>query len=258
MAAEGIQHPGILYRADSRFAPSQWETALLCNDVSHWLGTNLESALMQVISNTFISPNNGLATSRWQVIVMSDYDIIEKLGGWEKEFPSFLLPAESGNRAHSSHSWVQRIPTGNIFRLHKKLQKSKYNHLRFWTRVPIAYKIWGSSIDNFYNYSLWFLWPCSSSCSRFPWWGASWQLWHHNERDGVSNHWRLYCLLNRLFRRRSKKYQSSASLAFVRGIHRWPVNFPHKGPVTRKIFPFDDVVMQSIQRMKPNITLFPI
>ena len=31
------------YRADSRFAPSQWETALLCNDVSHWLGANLES-----------------------------------------------------------------------------------------------------------------------------------------------------------------------------------------------------------------------
>ena len=32
-------------RADFRFAPSQWETTLLCNDVSHWLGTNLESAL---------------------------------------------------------------------------------------------------------------------------------------------------------------------------------------------------------------------
>ena len=32
-------------RVDSRFAPCQWETALLCNDVSHWLGTNLESAL---------------------------------------------------------------------------------------------------------------------------------------------------------------------------------------------------------------------
>ena len=30
---------------DSRFAPSQWETALLCNDVSHWLGASLESAL---------------------------------------------------------------------------------------------------------------------------------------------------------------------------------------------------------------------
>ena len=41
-----------------------------------------------------------------------------------------------------------------------------------------------------------------------------------------------------------RKHQSSASLAFVRGIHRWPVNFPHKGPVTRKIFPFDDVFMK--------------
>ena len=40
-----------------------------------------------------------------------------------------------------------------------------------------------------------------------------------------------------------RKYQSSASLAFVWGIHRWLVNSPHKGPVTRKMFPFDDVIM---------------
>ena len=40
-----------------------------------------------------------------------------------------------------------------------------------------------------------------------------------------------------------RKHQSSASLAFVRGIHRGPVNSPHKGPVTRKMFPFDDVIM---------------
>ena len=39
------------------------------------------------------------------------------------------------------------------------------------------------------------------------------------------------------------KQQSSASLAFVRGIHRWPVNSPHKWPVTRKMFRFDDVIM---------------
>ena len=43
-----------------------------------------------------------------------------------------------------------------------------------------------------------------------------------------------------------RKYQSSASLAFVRGIHRWPVNSPHKWPVTRKMFPFDDVLMDCI------------
>ena len=40
-----------------------------------------------------------------------------------------------------------------------------------------------------------------------------------------------------------RKHQSSASLAFVRAIHRGPVNFPHKWPVTRKMFPFDDVIM---------------
>ena len=40
-----------------------------------------------------------------------------------------------------------------------------------------------------------------------------------------------------------RKHQSCASLAFVWGIHRWPGNSPRKGPVTRKMFPFDDVIM---------------
>ena len=42
-----------------------------------------------------------------------------------------------------------------------------------------------------------------------------------------------------------RTYQSPASLAFVRGIHRRPVNSPHKWPVTRKMLPFDDVIMQT-------------
>ena len=53
--------------------------------------------------------------------------------------------------------------------------------------------------------------------------------WRHNDRDSVSSHRRLSCLINRLSRCRSKKHHSSASLAFVRGIQRWPVNSPHKG-----------------------------
>ena len=44
-----------------------------------------------------------------------------------------------------------------------------------------------------------------------------------------------------------RKHQSSASLAFVRGIHQWPVNSPHKGPVTRKMFSFDDVIMNNLE-----------
>ena len=66
----------------------------------------------------------------------------------------------------------------------------------------------------------------------------------HNKHDGFSNHQPRDCLLKRLFRRRSKKNHSSASLAFLRGIHRWHVNSPHKWPVTRKMFPFDDVIMR--------------
>ena len=43
-----------------------------------------------------------------------------------------------------------------------------------------------------------------------------------------------------------RKHQSSASLAFVGGIHRGPLNSPHKWPVTRKMFPFDDVIMSRV------------
>ena len=69
--------------------------------------------------------------------------------------------------------------------------------------------------------------------------------WRHKGRDGVSHHQPHDCLLNCLFRCRSKKHQIPASLAFVRGIHQWPVNSPHKGSVTRKMFPFDDVIMST-------------
>ena len=43
-----------------------------------------------------------------------------------------------------------------------------------------------------------------------------------------------------------RKHQSYVSLAFVMGIHRWRVGSPHKGPVTRKMFPFDDTIMMII------------
>ena len=49
-------------------------------------------------------------------------------------------------------------------------------------------------------------------------------------------YWTLYSVADQ------RKHQSSASLAFERGIHRGPVNSPHKWPVTRKMFPFDDVI----------------
>ena len=70
--------------------------------------------------------------------------------------------------------------------------------------------------------------------------------WRHNGCNGVSNHHPDNCLFNCLFRRRSKKNSKLRVTGLcVWGIHRWPVNSPHKGPVARKMFPFDDVIMTS-------------
>ena len=50
-------------------------------------------------------------------------------------------------------------------------------------------------------------------------------------------------LLSRLFRHRSKKASNLRVIGPCAGIHRGPVNYPHERPVTRKMFPFDDVIM---------------
>ena len=66
--------------------------------------------------------------------------------------------------------------------------------------------------------------------------------WRHNGRNDFSNHQPHDYLFNRLFRCRKKASKLRVTV-LCGGIHRWPVNFPHKGPVTRKMFPFDDVIM---------------
>ena len=71
--------------------------------------------------------------------------------------------------------------------------------------------------------------------------------WRHNGRDSV------YLTVNSDADQR--KHQSSASLAFVRGIDRSSVNSPHKWPVTRKMFPYDEVIMLEMTKggqLSPN------
>ena len=67
--------------------------------------------------------------------------------------------------------------------------------------------------------------------------------------------WRLKSPAQRVFAQPysgayQRKHQSSASLAFVWVIHQRPVNSPHKGLVTRKMFPFDDVIMLGPQELR--------
>ena len=59
--------------------------------------------------------------------------------------------------------------------------------------------------------------------------------WRHNGHDCVSNHQLRHCLLNRLFERRSKKTSKLRVTGLCDSLHKWPV--------TRKMFPFDDVIM---------------
>ena len=67
--------------------------------------------------------------------------------------------------------------------------------------------------------------------------------WRNNDHDGVSNHQPHGCLLSRLFRRRSKKTSKLRVTGLCAGNSPGPVNSPYKKPVTRKMFPFDDVIM---------------
>ena len=67
-------------------------------------------------------------------------------------------------------------------------------------------------------------------------------LWRHNGCDGVSNHKPHDCLINWSFRPRSKKTSKFRVTCLCEG--NSPVT-AHKWPVTRKMFPFDDVIMQT-------------
>ena len=66
--------------------------------------------------------------------------------------------------------------------------------------------------------------------------------WRHNDHDGVSNYQPHGCLLNRLFRRRWQKTSKLCVTGLCAGTSPGPMNSPHKGPVTRKMFPFDVVI----------------
>ena len=110
---------------------------------------------------------------------------------------------------------------------------------------------------NFVTYNVdMFMWTCchvkrySDSTSPIP------LQWRHNGRDGVSNHQPNDCLLNRLFRRRSKKTAKFRVTDLCAGNSPVTGEFPAKWPVTRKMFPFDAVIIHSVQLWRLQ-TLYP-
>ena len=72
--------------------------------------------------------------------------------------------------------------------------------------------------------------------------------WRYNGRGGVSNHRLLDCLLNRLFRRRSQKTPKLHVTGICEGNSPVTGDFPTQRPVTRQMFPFDDVMMMMMEQ----------
>ena len=118
------------------------------------------------------------------------------------------------------HNWCNRIQntkTNSLTGMHLQMSYTKCLQFRSW---PNVFKEFGKECE------------------------LHWLLhWRHNDHEGVSNHQPHGCLLNRIFRRRSKKTSKLRVTGLCVGNSPGPVNSPYKGPVTRKMFPFDDVIM---------------
>ena len=167
---------------------------------------------------TIIGRDNGFSPGRRQAIIWTNAGIL-LIGPWGTNFSEILIG----------------IHTFSFKKIHLKMSSAKFrpfclglNVLRY---IP----------DN----GLLLIQP-----QVIAWTNGDQDLstsrWRHDGRDSVSNHQPHDCLLNRLFRRRSKKTSKLRVTGLCAG--NSPGNSLHKWPVTRKICPYDDVIMRVCQR----------
>ena len=147
-----------IYSTVSRFVPSQWETSLQSNGVSHWQGANLRISPVYIYIYIYLCKDLTVAVKLWD-IYLNIYIVNKTDCVWYQAQPP----------VHHYHDVIMSATSSQIISL------------------TIVYSTIYSGTD--------------------------------------------------------QTHISSTSLAFVWGIHRWLVNSPHKGPVTQKMFPFDDVIM---------------
>ena len=122
----------------------------------------------------------------------------------------------------------------SLFRLTRMKRESSASLAFLWGHPPVTGRLPSQKACNSESVSTWWRNRGTITVSL---------RWRHNGRENVSNHQPHDCLLNRLFRRRSKKTSKLRVTGLCVGNSPGPVNSPHKGPVTRKMFPFDDVIM---------------
>ena len=153
------------------------------------------------------------------------------LYGFDTNWP--LKGTQSVPAFHHSHNVLCHLPA-NMKNVHQYHVNQREVHILVgFFLPPFPTDIHPCIMHHLWNWSISKHKPMSSQ-------------WRRDERNGVSNHRRLGCLLNRFFRCRSKKTSKFRVTGLCAGNHRWPLNSPHKGPVTRKMFPFHGVIMYAI------------
>ena len=147
------------HRADSRFAPSQWETSLQSNAVSHWLGTNLESVLTHVAGGQ-ISPGLNISKN-FHLLHIQNFIFFNTDCIWFKENPcqNLLVQLADLLATRQIPSWLL-MPW---FRPGILLNTIIYKRMELNLRLHLKCQQWTISIiNNHYRSSTW------PPCQWFP------------------------------------------------------------------------------------------
>ena len=150
-------------RADSKFAPSQWETVLLCNNVSHWLGANQESALHTLQGQSaFAEDRFGTSASKYiqpqalQHLPMAEecLDIGYKHGKHDAH-QKVLTATKSRERSSGRSGWLFTIITVHVDKkwLHKNTERHTVHTIVSWPN-PKQYFRFDDDNKTKYIYSL--------------------------------------------------------------------------------------------------------
>ena len=138
------------------------------------------------------------------------------------------------------------IQTFSFTKMHLKMASEKWRLFRLSLNVLTLY------VQQAMARSQWPILPNHSDgiwCRKhYQYNDITWASWH----DGISNNQKIDCLFNSFFMLTSKTHQSCPLLKLCEEIYWWPVDFPHKGSVMRKVVPCHNAIMCSMKSVMPE------
>ena len=215
-------HSGISGAAISRYCVKDGKSIYTC--VSWFVGKKLRFIAEKTIELSWYHHWQHHRLLLWQAMVPPGDDNPDSKGHVANMGPTWVLSPPGG-----PHVGPMNLATRESWQCNNSgfsvVQCSAIISLSLFSRHTNEYRVW-VVLELKVKSAL-----CSSHCSAAL-------EWHHTECDGISNHQPHGGLLNGLFRHRWKNTLKLCVTGLcVRGIHRWPVNSLHKGPVMQKVFP---------------------